>query len=63
MKRSSEWEKISANRVSVKGLIPRIRHWHAVVHGVQRVGYDWATEQQPRIDKNSHSSIAKTTNK
>ena len=20
--------------------------WHAVVHGSQRVGYDWVTEQQ-----------------
>ena len=35
MKRSSESEKIFANYVSVKGLIPRIKYWHAVVHGVE----------------------------
>ena len=35
--------------------------WHATVHGVQRVGHDWATEwQQPRQETSLTTHLPKT---
>ena len=35
--------------------------WHAVVHGVQRVRHDWATEQQKHLTMTYLSTDEYTT--
>ena len=55
----TDWMDMSLSKLWV--MVKDMETWHATVHGVQRVGHDWATErQQPSQETSLSTHLPKT---